>query len=389
MDNQKMNTLPEGVTKFKLAMCCPCGDDGTSLVRGEGPFFAMAKEDRRLEIELAPVNADGEQAITWNWIGRNDALFLQRPFRPIDLHAAVLAKYMGRPVWLDWDDDLSSVPHSNSYRKLYDPEKMRQTIGKLATLADVVTVTTVALKRKIEEVAGLAAPVANGGGQGTARPTAEKVIVVPNACHWPFSEAKRQRRITWRGGHSHDGDVLEFLPVIAELARLPQYSLWKWCFLGEPPWQVREAIPAAQFETWADHQFNYMPAFGYLGPWVNIVPLKDTTFNHSKSNLAWIEGACAGAMTIAPNWEEWRRPGVAPYRDAEEFVSQLKSALGAFTPGTPGILSAHAVASREFIRENLMLEQVNQMRWDILRRFAGNLPVGTAASPQERTVATV
>lgn len=351
-------TLPDSVTKLRLALCCPEGADGTSLVRGEGPFFAMAKEDRRLEIELCP-EVNGQQKLTWNWIARNDVLFLQRPYRDMDVHAACLAKWQNRPVWIDWDDDLTCLHSCNQFAHLYPPDVMRERMGKLVTMADVCTVTTPALKRKCAELAGL---------KGAA---ADKIRVVPNACHWPFSQAQRQRRVTWRGGHSHDADVLEFLPAIAELARLPQFSLWKWCFLGEPPWQVVDAIPADRFEAWKDSQFMYMPAFGYLGPWVNIVPLKDSAFNRSKSNLAWIEGTCAGAITLAPDWEEWQRPGVVRYKDTKDFWWKLRDLLQTWTdkPDT-AMVSQLVSSSRENVEQTLLLEQVNQQRWGILRELS-------------------
>lgn len=350
-----MTTLPDSLLKLKLAMCCPVGWDGTSLVRGEGPFFSMSRQDRRLEIELCP-EVEGQQQITWNWIARNDVLFLQRPFRDIDIHAAILARMMNRPVWVDWDDDLTCLHPANVHAKLYPPEKMRATMGKLITLADVVTVTTEALKRKCEEL--------GGHGRAGAPSHADKIRIIPNACHWPFSTAQRQRRVTWRGGHSHDADVMEFLPAIAEAARLPQFSQWKWCFLGEPPWQVKEAIPADRFEQWADQPHMYMPAFGYLGPWVNIVPLKDSAFNRSKSNLAWIEGTCAGAITVAPNWEEWKRPGTVQYDGAGDFGKVLRIVMGGFGDG-----GGHVTDSRRFIQDNLLLDHVNQRRWVVLQEL--------------------
>lgn len=362
------------IAKFKLAVSCPCIDDGTSLVRGEGPLGAMARHDRRLEIDHAPT-IDGNQMLSWSWIHRNDALLLQRPFRPEDVRAAVHAKMMQRPVWVDWDDDLTSVPPHNPYHHLYDHAKMRQTIAKLATLADVVTVTTERLAERIKEVSGLKPKVSSPPGAPPTRDlrlqTADsKLLVLPNACHWPrelerSATIPRQRRVTWRGGKSHNEDILEFLPAIAELARLPQFSQWKWCFLGEPPWQVKQALPAERLEFFAEDIFHYLPSFGYLAPWVNIVPLKDDLFNRSKSNLAWIEGTCAGAITLAPDWYEWWRPGVVNYKSSEEFKKVLRGVMSEIRTTTP-----YVERSRDYIRRELLLDHVNAARWKILNNFA-------------------
>ncbi len=172
--------LHENLTQFKLAVCCPHPEDGTSLMRGIGPLAAMARQDRRLQLDLCQQHPDGSPALSWDWLIRSDALFLQRPYSALDVGAAQTARAFGRPVWVDWDDDLSCIPDSNFYRQFHDPAEMKIYMARLWALADVVTVSTEHLRERLLE---------NGFAPGTSKPIrvqmdGGKVRVLPNACHW-------------------------------------------------------------------------------------------------------------------------------------------------------------------------------------------------------------
>lgn len=60
---------------------------------------------------------------------------------------------------------------------------------------------------------------------------------------------------------------------------------------------------------------------------ISIVPLADTKFNKSKSNIAYQEAAFANAAALCPDWEEWQRPGVTRYKDQETFYHGLKKLI--------------------------------------------------------------
>lgn len=349
---------------FRLAVACPHPEDGTSLMRGIGPLAAMSKQDRRLELDLAQTHPDGSPAYSWDWLVRCDALFLQRPHAAQDVSAAQTARAFGRPVWLDWDDDLSCVPESNHYRQFHDPQEMKFLMTRLWALADVVSVSTEHLRERLLEA---------GFAPGTPKPLrdqmdAEKVRVIPNACHWELRQHPRTRRVVWRGGKSHDDDIMQFLPEIGAVARLPQFCKWEWWFMGEmSPYvmsRVKAAIPEANLKLgYKDFVHQFVGALGALAPWLVIVPLGDTMFNRSKSNLAWIEATSAGAQCLAPDWLEWQKPGARLYASKAEFQAKLRAALEAFNAtvnGDPG---------RDYIRNHLMLDAVNEQRWKILRQL--------------------
>jgi hypothetical protein len=377
--------LNEQVKRFRLACGVPGPNDGTSLLRGYGPLNAMLKEDLRLELVQPPSLPSGDWEMNWAWLTSCDALFMQRPFTPKHAQVIVMAKMAGLPVWVDWDDDLCSVPAYNPKADLYVPEVVRPNIDRITRLADMVTVSTEALlKSRTEALGKLLQADGNRGPSTAGKMPAElgKVRVIPNACMWPFSDLPRCKRISWRGGASHDGDLMHVLPTLNELSRAPQLSLWKWLFIGDINWMVPDAIPQANFEhdPGAD-VYLYMRIFQQLAPFVHIVPFANNPFNRARSNLAWLEATSAGAVVLAPDWEEWRRPGIINFRDMDEFKARLKVICSQFRSADGVHPNVHE--SRRFISENLLLPVVNRMRWDLLNELATGVAATAPAARRE------
>ena len=107
--------------------------------------------------------------------------------------------------------------------------------------------------------------------------------------------------------------------------------------------------------------------------WLAVVPLKDNLFNHAKSNLAWIEATCAGAMTLAPDWPEWRRPGVSNYESPLNFKKLLRERLEACRSAAASVythLDAHGISVDLVFR-------LRQLRERVLR--VGRLGIDTVA----------
>jgi hypothetical protein len=367
-DAATTDRLPARVGQFRLAASIPGPNDGTSLMRGLGPLSAMRQEDPRLEIVLPP-QAGGHWDLNWSWIAGCDALFLQRPHTKAEARAAVMAKMMGKPVWVDWDDDLTCVPIYNHNHHLFDPDQVLPVLNHLCKLADVVTCSTTEVKRRREEEADHLTPALSPkGGEGG------KFQVIPNACMWPMAGGPRERRILWRGGNNHEGDLMFALPALVAEARRPQNSLWKWLFVGDICWQVVDEMPSEQLELdqGAD-PFLYMQILQHSAPYAVIAPLRDNAFNRCRSNLAWLEGTAAGAVVIAPDWEEWHRPGVINYTDAEALRRQLRGVMEQYAlgVGANGERAEHSnvAMSRAFIEANLTMKTVNEKRWEILNRM--------------------
>jgi hypothetical protein len=395
--------LPEWVVRMRLGVVTPDANGGVSLMRALGPLSAMAREDRRLELVLPHSTGQGERSMGWSWLAGLDALFMSAPYTRHHGNLARMAKMMGLPVWVDWDDDLCCVPIYNPNCGAFNAEEIRPVLDTLVNLADVVTVSTEEIKRRRTPEGNFGeSPKLTGGSP--VPPGEGKIRVLPNGCQWPFTEGPRTKRIVWRGWGNHDADLLEVLPAIEAVARDPKNAAWKWAFLGEPPWQVSEAIPSGNLEhdTGADPML-YMGMLCHLRPWLQIVPLKENGFNRCRSNLAWIEASCAGAITLAPAWEEWLRPGVRNYdggrgargagREGEvydgpdSFKNCLQRAINDFAlgqamafakGGTRMMDGARAIhsdveESRAWIKENVAGKKLNEVRWEIVNGFVARV----------------
>jgi hypothetical protein len=352
--------LKPEIRKFRLAVSVSTPDGGVSLMRGLGPLNAMRREDDRLEIVL-PRLEDGRWKLSWDWLGGCDALLLVAPNSAAHCQLAVKAKMMGLPVWVDWDDDLTCLPKYNPAADMFPPDAMRLNLPMLTRCADVVTVSTGEIQRR---------------RAAAVKPDeAKKIRVLPNASHWENFTGDRSKLITWRGWGNHDADIMDVLPAIAEVSKLPQFCNWKWFFMGEPGWRVMEALPPSEGKVTTPYEYDpgfdkdpflYMRALASLNPWLHIVPLQDNPFNRCRSNLAWIEATAAGALVLAPDWEEWQRPGVTTYTDADDFKVKLRQLIEAY--------KAHGVAgkvqeSQEYIAKFLTLKALNQQRWEIINSF--------------------
>lgn len=106
---------------------------------------------------------------------------------------------------------------------------------------------------------------------------------------------------------------------------------------------------------------DYFRNIKTLRPSIQIVPLENIMFNYNKSNIAWIEGTYAGAVTIAPNLPEFNKPGVLTYNSPKEFKSILEGCL----KGDYDLRSLYD-SSYIYIKENLLLSKVNNLRKEVI-----------------------
>jgi hypothetical protein len=346
--------LREGLTSFRLAAGVPGPADGTSLYRAIGPLAAMRQQDRRFDFLPCGFDLDNNPRMTWDWMMACDAVFVQRPMSPPGAQACVTARLLKKPVWVDWDDELGNVPRYNPAYSLYPVEKIAPTLNMIMRLADVVTVSTEAIRQaRCEGKEELLA----------------KTVVIPNAMIWDTPPiARRRKLILWRGMGNHDADLLDFLPVMAEVARLPLFHGWKFYFLGQPAWQIYDTLPPETFEfdPGAD-AFLYYELLCRLAPYIVIRPHRTIPFNLARSNIAWLEATGAGAVTVAPDWPEWQRPGVVNYDGRDQYRDRLIELIKTWNEGEP---HPNVALSRDWIAANVAQGQINAKRWEIINQMA-------------------
>lgn len=315
------------------------------------------------------------QMVNWATLKACDAVFLQRPATEDHVRIVDMAKANGKPVWIDYDDWLYSVPQSNRASRLYNNPKIQNNMSKMLAKADVVTVSTPYLGELIRNILKRIAKGSQTETDLLLNP--DKVVVVPNAYDLDImssldEKASHQRKhMAWRGSGTHDKDLLGVTEAIASC--VSRNKTWTYSFIGEPFWLSMERLDEAAGEGNQNIKvvetidpIEYLAFLKTTLPAVMIVPLDDCPFNRAKSNIAWIEATHAGAVTIAPDFEEWHRPGIINYTDAADFEAKLDSFLRGEMDG-----NYLWSLSRDYVREKLTLDTVNLVRESVLRKLVG------------------
>lgn len=325
---------------IRILMIVPNPEDATSFYRANGAFSELLKTE-----QVSLIYAD---KFCWSTAANADFAFMQRPYDASHLQIAEICRNIEMPLWIDYDDMLLDVPSDNPAFPTYSLLSTKENIIKITKLATVVTVSTNQLKRCL---------------QLEKNPLNERIYVVPNALNDKLVKKaqphKHSNRFCWRGTNTHMRDVFGVQPEIVQFAQRYPMSLFNW--VGWNPWGVTDCMKAKQAiiaPTMGIH--DYFSFITKINPAFQIVPLDNSMFNRCKSNIAWIESNLAGAVCIAPDWEEWRMPGVFNYKTAEQFYEQME-----YVWNNPEETAKAHAAGWEYIRTNLLLSKINEKRMAI------------------------
>ncbi len=323
-----------------LLVLCPVPTDATSFYRGVHPLAALKRGMPELNLHFA---TEVNHANLCNV----DGLFMQRPYKLAHLNILKMAHANGVPVWVDYDDDLFNVPTSNIAHRTYGDKKIQIAIGEMIADAEIVTVSTGYLKERLSKLN-------------------KDIRVIPNAFNGRLlryrknPDPKREKLIMWRGSETHQKDLYLYTKQLVEIA--DANPTWNFTFVGSGFWLTTEALPQKQVTICESiDPIEYFQLIHKLQPAITIVPLHDSPFNRCKSNIAWQEATFAGSLTLAPNWNEWKRPGVECYENPLEFKLKLQQMMG-FIENKPGISSDLVEASWKDMQQNFLLDNVNEAR---------------------------
>lgn len=170
-----------------------------------------------------------------------------------------------------------------------------------------------------------------------------------------------ERMVFWRGTATHSRDLMQYREQILKVSKENPELLW--AFLGPDPWFITEEIPSAIRFPEA-RALGYWEAIGSIRPSIMMVPLADTSFNRSKSNIAAMEGAFCGAASLVPDWEEWQLPGVHKYTN--DFYEKLTEMIHE----DPAVLKKDADETFAYVMDKLHLDAVNPLRRRIIDDFS-------------------
>lgn len=317
-----------------IATFVPAEPDGCAFFRGLG----VLGELRHYDINTKRMYGK----VSWMDIADCDIGFMQRPYTPQHLELAKLIKQQ-MPLWVDYDDLLTAIPESNPAYATYATAEVQDAIQNILCLADVITVSTQALKNELSKTDGLDIRVIRNAYNDYRLPTESNIL------------DRKQSVVLWRGTNSHVGDLFSVKDALDELIR--SHPGVRFVFLGLVPWML-DLKPTNIDLVAEQNMYDYHRLLGNINPDVVIVPLEDNTFNQCKSNIAWLETARSGAHVIARPWDEWMVPNVQHYNT--EFFAAVDAAL----------LDDKTLRGWNYVKRNLMLSNINKQRAEIVDEFS-------------------
>jgi glycosyltransferase involved in cell wall biosynthesis len=340
--------------RIRVLCSIPHAIDATSWYRGMGP---MAQLQRHYpEIELLGYSEWG-----WDNVGLADLVFMQRPFNDLHVQFAEFARKMGLPLWVDYDDDLFSVPFDSPAFAAYGNPKVHENVARICQLATYMTVATKQLTEVYKKFCPSIHHIPNAIPEIALRARPVQARLTP-----------REKVILWRGGPTHERDLLSHHAQIMEVA--VEFPDWKWCFIGYHPWWLIETLGDKGIYNKGLEIVDYHTYLWESRPSVVIVPLHKSTFNMSKSHIAWLEAAYAGAAAIVPE-------DIPDFQDREAFYyeapvctnGQEKSAAD-FARALRDVLSrpeeleTRSIAAHQQALQHFTLQTHNRKRLDLIRR---------------------
>lgn len=329
--------------EIKIAARYPHGACSYYRTYGVIPFL------NRLD---SSINITALDKVDWSRLSGADVLYIERPQDGDFLGAIKLARQFGVKVWIDYDDDLFCVPHYNPMKMFYDDPKTQTAIKKALEFADVVTVATDPIKETYKEYN-------------------DNIHVVPNAFNdYAYSmpdHSSKKGLVAWRGSETHRGDLLNICRQVIELSQ-DYNKQWEWIFFGNNPWYLTEYMAdGCVLATGEKSLTEYMQLLQRQTPSLFFVPLQRNKFNHAKSNCSWLEATFAGSCVVASDLPEFHKPGIENFKTPEEFFEKMEILID-----NPAQREKNFQASKEYIKNNLMLSTVNKQRIEILGGLYGS-----------------
>jgi len=335
-----------------VLMFSPGDLDAISLYRHWGPMLELEKQGI---VRLVAMSHDSKQINNWQYYKKCDFAFISRPATNHDFFFIKECEKNGLPLWVDMDDNLFLIPDDLDAFDHFGSEQAQTYTLFALKVASKITVATKALQTFLKEQFGLESEI------------------IPNALddRWvvmkkPFIKGDK---VIWRGSKSQLANLLyfenEIRTIIEERPKL-QFN-----FMGLNPWFITRRIKRSDQTgvTWTKGQtpIDFMISLLDGGGTFNFVVLLRSIFNETRSNNAWIESTVAGMVTLAPDWGEWKRPGIFNYSSKSDFVSKFIDLVN-----TPELkLKQHHDESWAYIRKNLLLSIVNEQRISIITKMEG------------------
>lgn len=361
--------------------------------RSSGPFLSL-KEIIKMDVMWVE-----KRHLTWAHFAESDIVFMHRPVSDQDKQIFTEARNLGRPIWVDYDDNLFEVPIDNGTHHIYSDEDIRKNMMYMIANADAVTVSTTTMRDALMK---------HVGNVQNFKP--ENIEILTNGFNprwfwWRQINKRSQKvRVMWRGSKHHEKDLWHVNGHIKKAMK--EFPNVEFFFIGHKPWQLFE-----ETENWfhisPTTPHSYMKMMYTVRPDICMVPLADNAFNRCKSNIAQLEAAMAGAVSVVPNWPEvWDTSVGYAYNNPNHFGQCLLKAIDDATKKRVQVnASADAIWNAMMFRGDggpYNLDVINLKRFNLIRKLTGlkpevkmnapiiskelpSVPAGLQGAPQETT----
>lgn len=275
--------------------------------------------------------------ITFMLIEQYDIFIIERPASDDSLKLVKMIKDHGKKIILDFDDDCLHLPKGHP---LYDTyERQKSNIIKCLSMADEVWVATEGIKKSFS--------LYN-----------KNIHIIPNCHNENIFPVKNKRDFTynkiamWRGGGSHNGDILPSGTSEWIVYLINNNKDWKFYWLGQNFEYIERRVgdnfywnPGASTIQFYKMMHDYNACLFYY-------PLTQNIFNQSKSNCSWIESTYSGSAYFGnTNLNEFKKDSI------EEIVL-----LNDLSDLNEKDLNNMNKQSWEYICDNLLIKNSNKIR---------------------------
>lgn len=326
---------------MKVLVINPNYLDATSYYRAWGTFKDLT--DRHgIEFTLyesimvlqPPKNGQRALGVAWPDLIKFDAVMFQRALGVESLQLLNYCKDLGLKIWYDLDDDLWNIPEGYWIKSQFPP-KIMETIEEHIKQSDLVTVSTQTLAEVIKEKTGVDSHV------------------IPNAWdidRFPFQDHNPNGAIMWRGSNTHKDDLRACLKDLETIGQSNHIQFW-----GYNPVKDRPLLNIQNYSFVEPlDPILYFRRLLIKSPKAFLVPLKDSQFNRSKSNIAWIEATAAGAVTFSNKVGEFDKVTLG--------FDSLNEVLG-----NESNVAMNLEISRDMVNELYNLKTVNNKRAELIK----------------------
>ena len=261
------------------------GDGGDYFYRTHAPGIAMAHEE-----DVFVVNATNVHRSKEHIMREADVLVLKNICDPDILPLIRERKLQKRLTVYEIADDLSALQPWNPVYFFYKNKENLALVYRLASCCDALQVTAPALKKLY----------------GHLNKHCE--FFLNQILHVPPKKALKESNgvvIGWGGSHGHLEDLAEIAePLSNWIMTQPNVVLHLMC--SDPIWKLFDSLPSHKKRRTLpgsiDEYYDFLAKIE-----IGIAPLKNTSFNRSRSDVKFLEYAVSGVVPVLSRMEPYLR----------------------------------------------------------------------------------